>query len=348
MSSSNEITCRPRAALVAKSREYPGLWKSMDRARAMRGKGQGEWPDCCFLPLSATVELVKQSYPEAIYGLDFRQRCRELVCINALAAWRVTQGVYRFDSTVYEEVRNTPFEGNIPTSVLCHLPEWCVYIETPELAYFGELVHGVWLYVDWDAVTDTCALNIVLDTPRLQALYVDLIEEPLAQQIERSARPLAEQLGVDNLIINAFAVSLSSFLNSVLALALYLCAQNAEIGDGTCRPINPTPKRIKGGESRLFPPNGITTWGVGVRLGAALRTAIQYASTGEGEANARNAPRGHIRRAHWHGFRLGPTKTVDGQAICTADRRFKVRWQPPLAINLGDLSDLPSTIRTVN
>jgi len=348
MSSSNEITCRPRDALVAKSREYPGLWRSMDGARAMRGKGQGEWPDCCFLPLSATVELVKRSYPAVIYGQNESDMCLEMVRINAFAAWRVSQGVYRFDSTVYEAVRDTPFEGDIPTSALCHLPEWCVYIETPELKYGGELVHGVWMYIDWEPGMDKGTLNIVLDSQGQLVFLVELTEETLAQQIERAARPMVEQLGVDNLTINAFSAGLFSFLNSVLALALYLCAQNAEIGDGTRRPIHPTPKRIKGGESRLFPPNGITTWGVGVRMGAALRRAIQYASTGEGEANARNAPRGHIRRAHWHGFRLGPTKTVDGQAICTADRVFKVRWQPPLAINLGDLSDLPSTIRTVN
>ena len=195
--------------------------------------------------------------------------------------------------------------------------------------------------------TDKGTLNIVLDMDGRPVVLVDLTEEPLAQQIERVARPLVAQLGYDNQTIDAFSVGLLSLLSSVLSLALYLCSQNAEIGDGTHRPTNPTPKRIKGGESRLFPPNEVTTWGVGVRLGAALRTAIQYASTGEGEANARNAPRGHIRRAHWHGFRLGPTKTVDGQAICTADRKFKVRWQPPLAINLGDLSDLPSTIRPV-
>lgn len=345
---SNAITCSPRDALVAKSREYPGLWKSMDSVRAMRGKGLGAWPDCCFLPISATVELLRRSYPEAIYGREHYQVCEELVRINAFAAWRVTQGFYRFDRTVYEEVRNTPFEGSIPATVLCHLPEWCVYIETPDFVFNDELVQGYWLYIDWEAGMNTGCLCIVLDMQSTPVVTLELTEEPLEQQIERVSRPLVAKFGYANQTIDEFSVRLISLLRPVLSLAVYLCAQNAEIGDGTRRPINPTPKRVKGGESRFFPPNEVTTWGVGVRLGAAIRRATQYSSTAEGEANARNAPRGHIRRAHWHGFRLGPTKTVDGQAICTADRKFKVRWQPPLAINLGDLSDLPSTIRSVN
>ncbi len=212
MSNPNEIACRPRDALVSISRRYPGLWKYVDSVRAMRGKGRNAWPEYCFLPCLATVELIERFNPGGADIRDSNQACNEAVFINALAAWRVTQGV----------------------------------------------------------------------------------------------------------------------------------------GDGVRRPINPTAKRINGGEYRLFPPNQVTTWGVGVRIGAALRRATEYASSGDGEATGRNAPRGHIRRAHWHGFRSGPTKTADGNTVNTSDRKFEVRWLPPLAINLGDLSDLPSTIRAVS
>ncbi|UHD15095.1 hypothetical protein [Thiocapsa bogorovii] len=90
-------------------------------------------------------------------------------------------------------------------------------------------------------------------------------------------------------------------LTPLVALLLYLCAENAEIVDGERRPANPMPKRTKGG-LRLFAPDAATAWDVGVRLGAALRQANREtpADAGEAEGASRNGPRPHIRRAHWH------------------------------------------------
>lgn len=65
-----------------------------------------------------------------------------------MAAWRSTQGIYRFDADVYEAVVNTPVDSGFPLDALLHLPEWCVYIETPGLLFLGEKVHGAWIHVD--------------------------------------------------------------------------------------------------------------------------------------------------------------------------------------------------------
>ena len=61
--------------------------------------------------------------------------------IAALASWRPTQGIYRFDADLLEAVWQTPLAspstssstsaGKLPTELLYHLPEWCPYIETP-------------------------------------------------------------------------------------------------------------------------------------------------------------------------------------------------------------------------
>ena len=83
-------------------------------------------------------------------------------------------------------------------------------------------------------------------------------------------------------------------------------------------------------------------------MGAALRQARQRTAASEGgEDGSLNAPRGHIRRAHWHNAVTGPRKLEDGTVLSTSQRKLKVRWQPPLAINLNDVSELPATIRTV-
>lgn len=178
MSNPNQIACRPRDALVAISREYPGLWKYIDRIRAMRGKCLSAWPECCFLPGSFTLGMLAPSIPE---DMNFLQHCdltAEAMRIHALAAWRVTQGIYRFDKTIYDEILNTPLEGSIPTTVLCQLPEWCVYIETPGLMFEDENIHGVWVYVDWAANCDVGILCILLDSVNQSTLALDLSEVP--------------------------------------------------------------------------------------------------------------------------------------------------------------------------
>ncbi|MFL9999371.1 hypothetical protein PQR34_49145, partial [Paraburkholderia sediminicola] len=67
--------------------------------------------------------------------------------LATLAGWRVTQGVYRFDPTLYNALIATPIEGKLPTELLSRLPEWTVYIETPGMRWVGEPLHGVFAQV---------------------------------------------------------------------------------------------------------------------------------------------------------------------------------------------------------
>ena len=48
--------------------------------------------------------------------------------VGALAAWRATQGIERFDPTIFEAVWDTPLTGELPTELLYRLPEWCCYV----------------------------------------------------------------------------------------------------------------------------------------------------------------------------------------------------------------------------
>jgi len=40
-------------------------------------------------------------------------------------------------------------------------------------------------------------------------------------------------------------------------------------------------------------------------------------------------------------------KRDDGTPIPAGDREFKLRWLPPIPVNLEDAADLPATIRPV-
>jgi hypothetical protein len=128
----------------------------------------------------------------------------------------------------------------------------------------------------------------------------------------------------------------------LVALVLYLCAENAEIapapGTAAARPAPPAPKRTKRGP-RLFPPPHTAGWDVGLRIGAALRRATAAAGDPAPAADAagRSSPRPHIRRAHWHTFRIGEGRT--GR---------KLRWMAPVPVNLDDAATLPATLHRID
>ena len=86
--------------------------------------------------------------------------------VGALAAWRATQGIYRFDQTVFEAVWDTPLTGGLPTALLCRLPEWCCYVPVEpsrDLMPGLEALHGFWAHLEWDANTHHMELRFVLD-----------------------------------------------------------------------------------------------------------------------------------------------------------------------------------------
>jgi hypothetical protein len=83
-----------------------------------------------------------------------------------------------------------------------------------------------------------------------------------------------------------------------VAVILYLCATNADL-----QPVKAPPaKRAKGKTGRRRPQ----VVNVGFRLGAALRSYyIRQAEAERGEPTGRKV-RPHLRRAHFHTFRVGP------------------------------------------
>ena len=59
-------------------------------------------------------------------------------------------------------------------------------------------------------------------------------------------------------------------------------------------------------------------------------------------ATGRTRPRAHVRRAHWHGFWTGPRDPERAE-----ERRFDLRWLPPIPVAVDDVNDLPVTVRPV-
>lgn len=336
------VSHRAREALLQAGRDYPGAWVQAESFRSGREPGF-DWPDWCYLPLAGAYAIVSGGGPARL-SLD---KIGDVSRVGALAAWRMTQGIYRFDPAVYEAVIDTPVGGDLPCSVLMQLPEWCVYIETPGMALSSGRLHGFWAHLELDANSGEIELRLLIDQDA-GLLPVPLHMGPwsLAEAISRA---------VDLASVHSLALGLPAaagearkawriWAEPLVSLVLYLCSATGDIS-GRGLPGNPSPIKTRRGGVRLFAADSLKTWDVGVRMGAALRAAYQAAQT-QGDGGG-TGPRGHVRRAHWHGFRSGPRLRSDGSEIPAVDRKFELKWLPPISVNLPDLDGLPSTIKSV-
>lgn len=345
---------RPKQHLVAAGQLYPHAWKQVDQLRADRGESVPDWPTWCFVPIAATASIVADDagIDVTLLPVLYPDRIGDAARLAALAAWRVTQGIYRYDETMFECVASTPLERDLPCDVLYRMPEWCVYIETPGLRWGDSELHGFWGHLEHDVSTGRPELRLLLDSEAsLPSIILHLGQWSLLEALERAYRegmaqaagsvfsPIAQELaGAEGQIGR-----LKQDLAPLVSLLLYLCSQSAEVGTESARPGFPSPKRTKKG-LRMFPADRPTTWDVGVRLGAAIRQAREAPSDQAERVTegGRARPTPHVRKAHWHPYWTGPRAPERA-----AERVMKVHWLPPIPVNVDDYESLPATIKPV-
>jgi hypothetical protein len=116
---------RPKEHLIAFRKRYPHAFKLVDALRVEPGRAGPEWPEWCFLPFEVAYWMLHgKGLPEspAQAGAAFE--------LAALAAWRVTQGIYRLAPKLFDEAWEADLDWKIPADLFFRLPRWCVYIET--------------------------------------------------------------------------------------------------------------------------------------------------------------------------------------------------------------------------
>jgi len=178
---------RPKQLLVKCGHQWPMLWKYVDLARAERGGELPRWPDWCYLSTSAGVFLMQRVCPlvnEAGMSNSFDSVESFSRMVVPLATWRVTQGIYRIDPEVAEAVWNTPIDGHLPVELLFHLPEWCVYIETPGRSLSsGKYLEGFFAHLNTTSGTHDPELRLLLDDPAgiLHSIAVPLLAATLEE-----------------------------------------------------------------------------------------------------------------------------------------------------------------------
>ncbi len=327
---------RQRQQVNQISRRYPTAWAQAD---ALRRDHRKDWPGWCYLPMTHWFQIAnpQNAFPSPVL-------VRDVARLAALGAWRVTQGIYRFDPDLYAALIDTPLTGDLPDELLYRLPSWGVYLETPGLHYINAPLDGVYAHLEHDANSGQPELRLLLDGDDLLSLYslpIDLGHGSLLDSLRATGdvakRRMQQIIGlhpaVTGLLNEDLYRQLQHDLAPILSLLLYLCADDADYERPprlkTARP------RALGKQRIAVIPENVRYWDVGARVGAALRTARDAAlpsSADQPESTDRAKPQPHGRRAHWHTFWTGPLDS---------ERTAQVKWLPPIAIGL-DSATVPT------
>ena len=331
--------------------QYPDVWKQVDMLRSFRGGKLPGWPSWCFMPLSGAYAIAsggEENPPPERYA--------DVGVIGCLAAWRPTQGIYRFDETVRVAVWDTPLDGDIPTEILHALPEWCVYVETPGTMYLDAESPGFFAFLEQDTHDTREELRIIIDMhPALSvAVPIHLNRGGLIAGIEAALDEAARQIeeyqlpvtGESRQIMDLPRQMIADALRPRINLLLYLCSTNAEMHErktGRLRPRKPTLTKTKDG-MRMFPADKPAVWDVAYRLGAAIRHAQQQ-ERGRPEGRTHASPRAHVRRAHWHSFWTGHKAKVG--VARSEERKLILKWLPPIPVNVDEDAPVVPTVHDV-
>lgn len=264
------------------------------------------WPRYCYAPM----ELIAMTLGA---GGVAPEATSELI---PWISWRPTQGIYRFCPDLAAEIISTEATMSLSPDIYTHLPEWCVYIESPP--QIPDCISGAFVWGDakWsgDRWTDGMGVAEVHPDEGMTLAMLELERETLAECRSRK-------------LMGAAGDEIASRLPIWISLAAYLCTYQPELV-ARGNPGAPLPARIhRGNKAERLPPRAPTIWHVGFDLGRRLRESSEY----QGGTHA--GPRAHVRRAHWHTYRVGKGR-LDTRLL----------WLHPILV--AGMPDRP-TLRTV-
>lgn len=242
-------------------------------------------------------------------------RTLDIARVAALAAWRSTQGVYRFDATLLHELLATPLDGALPTEHLQRLPEWCIYVE---LGLSG--ICGFFAHLEYDLKAQKPELMLLVDCPESLVPVAIRLDGTLNQALSSFVSHAEHAKAARG---PASVGEVAHMVAPLVSVLLYLCAADAEMRPTRDPKRTHAPasvKRGKDGEAYLPPAKRPEVWETGFNLGPALRDATART----GAEGPEQGPRGHIRRAHWHSYWRGSGD----------ERQLEIRWLPPIAVKL--------------
>lgn len=238
---------KPSDHLSEVGQRFPSAWKLVNKFRRCAYINP-EWPEWCFMPIEGWYAIVAHKYGVSSLSID---KIREASQLAAIGAWRYTQGIYHFNKTTYETILHTP-NDQLTISHFYNLPEWSIYVETPDFTWGEYSLHGFWCHLEWNKKKNFNEIRVLLNAHRLINIALPLNNKTINEMKHYKA-------STPHFMSNI--TSLHS-LYKVWALVSCLCCQDIQItsprGNFSGKP---QPKRYKN-EWRLFPPQKPRVWSV--------------------------------------------------------------------------------------
>ncbi|MFF8696199.1 hypothetical protein ACF08W_28710 [Streptomyces sp. NPDC015144] len=162
---------RCSAYLKEVHQRYPGGLSLMHQMAAMNGGREvGQWPDWCWVPMSAAYRVVSGGGSNRVP----LETSGDIGRIAALSTWRLTKGVYRLENDrllaqtldrVWES-KGVPADLRVDRDRFLHgLPQHCVYVVFPTAEHPTEhpLPLGVFIHLEHDLGNGRPELRFVID-----------------------------------------------------------------------------------------------------------------------------------------------------------------------------------------
>ncbi|MFI8206679.1 hypothetical protein [Streptomyces sp. NPDC085937] len=167
---------RTKRYLAEVRKRYPEGFAHLNRMVRQKGApGMPDWPDWCWLPLGASYAVVSGGGSNRLTATD--SRTADMGRLGALAAWRLTKGVYWLEPDAQDaHVTRLWRAPNVPVDPVLGaerfvdgLPQHCVYVALPQAdrpTEAGPLRWplGVFIHLEHDANNGRPELRLVVDT----------------------------------------------------------------------------------------------------------------------------------------------------------------------------------------
>lgn len=218
-------------------------------------KTLGDWPDWCFLPMSAFFAIIADDPG----NMDLTTMASDVARVSALGTWRYTQGVYQFDPDIVDAVLARPL--TLDCAALFPLPEFCCLIDstTKTKPFFVHLEH------DLNSGRAELRFLFFMDNGDLFPLTLHLGEYTLEEGIKKwktEGERVANLKGhLDGRLPSELVPYVAEAMEPAAHLVQYLCSDATLLSNDGEGPIVPAPKTKKG-RTRIAVPKAPRVWRV--------------------------------------------------------------------------------------
>jgi hypothetical protein len=337
---------QPREWLIDYGRNYPNAWFLAENVWLDKATFEKQWAKYCFIPIAAWLAIIehhqesaRESGAEIDRRGEFSESRSDPASLAALGAWRLTQGIYKFDTELLNALIDTEMSRELPFEVLFRLPQWGVYIDLSNATNLADGdfdTCGFFAFLEDDVKTGRAELRLVISSMSYDSLIampplclgdwsvhdgVMMAQKEIVKNIEAHYSSPVDDEARER--IDATLGKVAKVIEPLVSVLLYLCSDEPDIAhfEGEY-PRYATPKKTKRG-LRLFAPDREQIWSVGENIGRQIREALEREKSNEWHGR-----RPHIRRAHWHGFWRGKRDSEE--------RRFGYQWLYPIAVGAGN------------